>query len=173
MSRRTHDIALCSAPRGIPSVVVMNAQQLSNLTGPATQEREARPDPLVTETGLVVGLVVAATALWGVWRALGVDLTIHSGSDSDTSTVGVASVIVSTAVVAISALGLRRALRRRGLRTWTIVAVGVWLVSFLGPTQATTTEAGAALATFHLLVGAGIIGGVHWLHGARRARTAG
>jgi hypothetical protein len=151
----------------------MNTRQLSNLTGPATQEREATPEPLVTETGLVVGLVVAATALWGLWRVLGVDLTVHSGhSGSGSSTVGVASVIVSTAVIGISALGLRRALRRRGLRTWTVVAVGVWLVSFLGPTRATTADAGAALATFHLLVGAGIIAGVHWLHGQPRSSEA-
>jgi hypothetical protein len=150
----------------------MNAQHISNLTGPATQERDLSPGQSASspttaaDLVLLVALEAGAILLWVLWRALGVDLTVDTGNGS--RDVGVVGVAVTTALVTAAALGLRRLLRRRGLRAWTIVAVAVWLVSFLGPTAATTGDAGAALATFHLLVGAGIVVGVRALHGAAR-----
>jgi hypothetical protein len=146
-----------------------------DLTGPATQGRQppAYSPTTVRDVYLLVGLEVAAILLWALWRTAGVDLTVDLTADTGgTTDVGVAAVAVTTALVTTAAFGLRELLGRlrvrRGLRAWTIVATAVWLVSFLGPTAATTTDAGAALTTFHLLVGAGVIAGVRRLHAPER-----
>jgi hypothetical protein len=164
MSSRTRDIELCSTAPRIPSVVSMNTSLLSHRTGPATQERSTSHSRRRRAAAFVPGLVTAAVVLWALWRAAGVDLAVDTGSG--VRQVGPAAVAITTALVAVAALGLYRLLHRRGLRTWTVVALAAWLVSFLGPTTATTTEAGLALASLHLLVGAGVIAGVHLLHRA-------
>jgi hypothetical protein len=116
---------------------------------------------------VVVAAAVAATMLWLVARASGIDLAVHAGDGS--REVGLVSVIVTVVVVAVAAAGLLRVLDRRtthGRRTWTIVAVAVWALSFLGPLTAMTVAAGLALATMHLAVGAVVVGGL------RRTRVA-
>ena len=72
-------------------------------------------------------------------------------------------VIVTPIVVGFVAAGLLRLLERRtesALRTWTIVAVVAWALSFLGPLSATSMGAGLVLATMHLAVGAVVVGGL-------------
>jgi hypothetical protein len=128
----------------------------------------------VTESGsgeekgrLVLVAAAAATALWLVARVAGIDLAVHAGDGS--REVGLVSVIVTVVVVAIAATGLLRVLERRttnGRRTWTIIAVTVWALSFLGPMTAMTVAAGLALAAMHLTVGAVVVGGL------RRTRVA-
>jgi hypothetical protein len=128
----------------------------------------------VTESGsgeekgrLVLVAAAAATALWLMARVAGIDLAVHAGDGS--REVGLVSVIVTVVVVAIAATGLLRVLERRttnGRRTWTIIAVTVWALSFLGPMTAMTVAAGLALAAMHLTVGAVVVGGL------RRTRVA-
>jgi hypothetical protein len=128
----------------------------------------------VTESGsgeekgrLVLVAAAAATALWLMARVAGIDLAVHAGDGS--REVGLVSVIVTVVVVAIAATGLLWVLERRttnGRRTWTIIAVTVWALSFLGPMTAMTVAAGLALAAMHLTVGAVVVGGL------RRTRVA-
>jgi hypothetical protein len=116
---------------------------------------------------LVLVAAAAATALWLMARVAGIDLAVHAGDGS--REVGLVSVIVTVVVVAIAATGLLRVLERRttnGRRTWTIIAVTVWALSFLGPMTAMTVAAGLALAAMHLTVGAVVVGGL------RRTRVA-
>jgi predicted NBD/HSP70 family sugar kinase len=73
------------------------------------------------------------------------------------------SVVVTPLLVGVAATGLLRLLERRtsrALRVWTVVAMAVWAVSFLGPLSATTLGAGLVLATMHLLVGGVVVVGL-------------
>ena len=124
-------------------------------------------NPTRAEAGVAVLTAAVATAVWGVAKAAGVDLVVRSGSG--TSDINVVSVIVTALVVAIVGAALLRLLERRtanGRRTWTIVAVVVWAVSFLGPLSATRPSAGLVLACLHLLVGAVVVLGLRRTHAA-------
>ena len=102
-----------------------------------------------------------AAAVWLAAEAAGVDLAVHAGDGS--RPVGLVSVIVTVVVAALVAAGLLRVLERRtanGLRTWTIIAIVVWALSFLGPLSAMTVGAGLVLAAMHLAVGAVVVGGL-------------
>jgi hypothetical protein len=112
---------------------------------------------------LVLGLEVVALLMWAGYDAAGIDLTVRAGSG--VTTVGLGAVAVTTTVVTALAIGLRRLLGRRddGPQLWGVVAAVVWAVSFVGPLGATTAAAGLALASFHLVVGAGIFLGVRRL----------
>lgn len=121
-------------------------------------------------------LPVAATAAavaglgWACERLAGIDLLVRTGSG--TQPVNLVSVIVTSVVVTLVAGGLLRLLERRtgeALRTWTMIAGGVLLVSLAGPLGALTLDAGLALATLHCLVGAVVILG---LRRSRRGRVA-
>jgi hypothetical protein len=108
-----------------------------------------------------------AVVIWLVAKVLGVDLAVHAGDGS--RPVGLVSVIVTVVVVALAGAGLLRVLERRttnGVRTWTVIAVAVWALSFLGPLTAMTVGAGLVLASMHLVVGAVVVGGL------RRTRVA-
>lgn len=112
---------------------------------------------------LVLAAAGLATAVWLVAKAAGIDLAVHSGDGS--RPIGLVSVIVTAVVVALAAAGLLRLLERRtthGLRTWTVIAVAVWALSFVGPLTAMTLAAGLVLATMHLAVGAAVVGGLHY-----------
>ena len=118
----------------------------------------------------VLALVTTASAglAYLAWRLGGVHLTVRSGAG--TFEVGAVSVLVTTAVVSIAGLGLLRFLEgrdARALRTWTLVACLVLLVSLLGPLGATTLSSGLALLSLHLVVGTSL------LVGTRRARRCG
>jgi hypothetical protein len=116
---------------------------------------------------LIVVAAGPAAVVWLVAKAVGIDLAVHSGDGS--RPVGLVSVIATVVVVALVAGGLLRVLERRttnGLRTWTVIALSVWALSFVGPLSAMTVGAGLVLATMHLTVGAVVVGGL------RRTRVA-
>jgi len=123
------------------------------------------------EAGVAVVTAAAAAAVWAVAKAAGVDLVVRSGSG--TNDVNVVSVVVTALVVAIVGAALLRLLERRttsGRRTWTIVAIVVWAVSFLGPLSATRASAGLVLACLHLVVGSVIVLGLRRTHTADPTR---
>jgi hypothetical protein len=132
------------------------------------REEEATMNNLTrAEAGVAVLTATAATAVWALAKAAGVDLVVRSGGG--TSDINVVSVIVTALVVAIVGAALLRLLERRtthGRRTWTIVAVVVWAVSFLGPLSATRLSAGLVLACLHLFVGAVVVLGLRRTHAA-------
>ncbi|HEY1117586.1 MAG TPA: DUF6069 family protein [Acidimicrobiales bacterium] len=108
---------------------------------------------------LAAGTVAAVVCL--AVRAAGVDLTVRSGSGS--REVGLGSAVVTAVVAAAAGAGLLHVLdprTQRARRWWTIVALTVWGLSFIGPLSATSASAGATLATLHLLVGAVIVAGL-------------
>jgi hypothetical protein len=130
------------------------------------QERaEAARRAETLDLWLVVGLEMAALLLWTVYDAADIALTVRAGDG--VTTIDVAGVVVTTTLIAAAAVGLRWLLRSRanGLRTWSLVAAAIWVLSFLGPLGATTAQAGWALASFHLVVGAGCFFGVRRIHG--------
>lgn len=132
-------------------------------------ELMTRPQARVTwrdDGPVAVVAAVAAVVVWVMARVLGVDVAVRSGSGPQP--VGVVSVAITALVVAAAGAGLLRLLERRttrGLRTWTVVACVVWLVSFVGPTAGATPAAGLALAALHLVVGGVVVLGL------RRSRS--
>jgi uncharacterized membrane-anchored protein len=127
------------------------------------------PDTCSGHRGNDRTLAVTTTASAGLaylaWHAGGLELTVRNGPE-----VGLVSVLVTAAVVSIAGLGLLQFLERRdprALRTWTLVACLVLLLSLLGPLGATTLSAGLALASLHLVVGTSLV------VGARRIRRRG
>src|SRR4051794_26516891 len=126
------------------------------------------PRPSVTADG-AVALVAAGVAglIWAAARVSDLHLEVKSGSG--TTEVNLVSVVVTTLVVAIVGAGLLRLLERRttrALRVWTIVALVVWALSFLGPLSATRPSTGLVLAGRPLRVGGGV--GI----GLRRTRAS-
>lgn len=134
-----------------------------------TQQRPVgviAPRPRVAADA-AVALMAAATAVlvWACARISDVHLVVKSGFGTTDVTVG--SVIVTTLVVAAVGIGLLRLLERRtarALRVWTMVAVTVWALSFLGPLSATRPSTGLVLAGLHLLVGATLVLGLRRTH---------
>jgi len=122
--------------------------------------------PRVAADGAVALTAAAAAALvWACARISDLHLVVRSGSG--TTDVSAPSVIVTTLVVAAAGAGLLRLLERRtakALRVWTIVAVTVWGLSFLGPLSATRPSTGLVLAGVHLLVGAVVVVGLRRTH---------
>src|SRR6478609_423887 len=121
-----------------------------------TDTHPTTSDPARSRHGVDHRICLLATGLAGliylVWRAMGCDLAVRSGHE--THQVGLVSALVTAAVVSVAGLGLLRFLERRqprALRTWTIVACAVWLVSLLGPLGAADPKSGAALVSLHLI----------------------
>jgi hypothetical protein len=140
---------------------------MSNLTQTRPPQEAVRRSTIRVEACVVLVATGLAVLAWAAAKAAGLDLALHSGPG--TREVGLGSVIVTPLVVGAAAAGLLRLLERRtsrGLRIWTVTAVTVWVLSFLGPLSATTVGAGCALATLHVLVGAVVVGGL------RRTRVA-
>jgi hypothetical protein len=109
--------------------------------------------------------MLAASVAWACANAAGMDLEVHSGSG--TNEITIVPVIVTPMLATVVGVGLLRLLERRttrALRVWTIVAVAVWALSFLGPISATAPGTGFVLAGIHLLVGAVIVFGVRRTH---------
>jgi uncharacterized protein DUF6069 len=124
-----------------------------NKTHPATAFR--------ADATVVLVATVVATLGWAGAHAAGIDLFVRSGSGSREVTLG--AVVLTPLLVGLAAIRLLRTLERRtarGLRTWTIVAVVVWALSFVGPISATHLSAGLVLATLHLAVGAVVVVGL-------------
>lgn len=114
----------------------------------------------------VVAAGVAALA-WACARVAGVELVVRSRSG--TSQVNLVSVVVVSLLVAVAGAGLLMLLERRtpqGRRVWTVVAIVIWALSFVGPLSATRLSTGLVLAVLHLLVGAVVIVGLRRSHAA-------
>ena len=126
------------------------------------------PRPRSKGVGAVALVAMTAAALvWACARVAGMHLEVHSGSG--TSEVTVVPVIVVPMLATVLGVSLLRVLERRtaqALRVWTIVAVVVWAMSFLGPLSATRPSTGLVLASLHLVVGVVIVVGL------RRTRSA-
>ena len=120
------------------------------------------------DTTVVLLAAGGAAALWSVGRGAGIDLVVNSGDG--TSHVNVVSVVVTSLVVAIAGAALLGLFERRtanARRTWTIVAVAVWMVSLPGP-----LSAGLVLLSLHVLVGGVVVLGLRRTHPADRTRVA-
>jgi hypothetical protein len=123
-----------------------------------------RQDALVT-----VVAAAAAVIAWAEWtQGAGIDLVVRRGSG--TTTVDAAATVVTVLVVGAVGAGLLRLLESRtpnGLRTWTILAVVVAVLSLGGPLGATTVAAGLALTSLHAVVAVTVIVGERRLHRSR------
>ena len=140
---------------------------MNYLTQTRPPEEVVRRSTIRTDGLVVLVATGLAVLVWAAAKAAGLDLDVHSGPG--TREVGVGSVMVTPLVVGAAAVGLLRLLEgrtSRGLRIWTVTAVTVWALSFLGPLSATTIGVGCVLATLHLVVGAVVVGGL------RAARVA-
>jgi predicted permease len=107
---------------------------------------------------IIIGTVLAATAVWVLEDPiLGVNLAVKSGDS--TQHIGVVSVIVASAFVALAAWALLAWFERRMKqphRTWTVLASVIFVLSWLGPLGGVTTGAKLGLFAFHAVV-AGIL----------------
>ena len=140
---------------------------MDNLTQTRPEQEAPSATPKRADAKVVVVAAALAAVIWAAATAAGVDLEVRSGSG--TTQVALGSVIVTPLVVGAVAAALLRLLERRtksGFRTWTIVAVLAWVLSFLGPLSATSPGAGLVLATMHLAVGAVVVGGLRLARGA-------
>ncbi|MEU1733752.1 DUF6069 family protein [Streptosporangium sp. NPDC020145] len=114
---------------------------------------------------------VAALAVWILAVPVsGTRVTVRMGEE--TQTLGPVPVVVAGLVAGLAGWALLALLRRRvsrPRRTWTIVAVTVWLLSFLGPLG---SSAGGGtmlvLLLMHLVVGAVIVVGLGRAPGEER-----
>ncbi|SDK94681.1 hypothetical protein SAMN05428985_107136 [Nocardioides sp. YR527] len=112
--------------------------------------------------GVAATAAVAATAVWLLWtQAGGVELEVKSGAGSQQ--IGVGSVIVSSLIIALAGGALLRwweGRSERGTRRWTMLAVGIAVVSLITPTSALTLAAGLGLASLHVVVAVVVIAGL-------------
>jgi hypothetical protein len=115
---------------------------------------------------LLVALEVAVMLLWALWQL--VDIELQARSSTGTREITLTAIVLTTTLAVVASYALLWALRRRGLRAWTAVAVTVLLISCAGPLLAASLSASLALLGFHLLVGVGLIAGVRYLHGTGR-----
>jgi uncharacterized membrane protein len=113
--------------------------------------------------GAVAAVAAAAATATGLLcaRAGGVDLEVKSGTGSQQ--IGVASVIVSSLLIALAGGALLRwweGRSERGARRWTMLAVGIAVISLVTPTSALTLAAGLGLASLHVVVAIVVIAGL-------------
>jgi Family of unknown function (DUF6069) len=112
--------------------------------------------------GVAATAAVAATAVWLLWtQAGGVELEVKSGAGSQQ--IGVGSVILSSLLIALAGGALLRwweGRSERGTRRWTMLAVGIAVLSLITPTSALTVAAGLALVSLHVVVAVVVIAGL-------------
>jgi len=118
---------------------------------------------------VVVAAVAAAVAVWLVARLAGAALTVEQGSGGDAAHVGLVMVAAMSALAGLAGWGLLAVLERstpHARTLWTSIALGVLVISLVGPLGAGTTAGtklalvGAHLATAAVLV-AGLRRTVH------------
>jgi hypothetical protein len=114
---------------------------------------------------LVAAAICATTTWFAVHVVDGVDLTVGSGQRIDALAVALTAVVAAGAGWLALALVERRSARPR--RTWTILAIAVFVVSLLGPLGGTTAAAKGGLLALHSVVAAVVILGL-----GRTVRTA-
>lgn len=111
---------------------------------------------------IVVGAAASATIAWTFLdKVSGVDMAVKSGNS--TNHVGVAAVAIVALGVGLAGWGLLAWLERgakRPRRTWTMIAVAVFVLSLLGPLGGVDGAAKASLAALHLTVATIIIVGL-------------
>jgi hypothetical protein len=108
---------------------------------------------------VVVAAAVCATITWVVVHVLGgVDLTVKSGPAINA--VGVALTAAAAAGAGWIALVLLERRSAHPRRTWTVLAVAVFVVSLLGPLGGTTAAATGTLLALHSVVAAVVIAGL-------------
>ncbi|GGR50672.1 peptidoglycan/LPS O-acetylase OafA/YrhL [Nocardioides luteus] len=112
--------------------------------------------------GVAAASAMAATAVWLLWDAVGgVEMAVRSGTGSQQ--IGIGSVIVSSLVIAMLGGALLRwwqSRSERATRRWTLLAVGIAVVSLITPTSALSLAAGLALVSLHLVVAVVVIAGL-------------
>jgi len=112
--------------------------------------------------GVAAASAVVATVVWLLWtQAGGVDLEVKSGAGSQQ--IGIGSVIVSSLLIALAGGALLRwweGRSERGTRWWTMLAVGIAVVSLITPTSALTLAAGLGLASLHVVVAIVVVEGL-------------
>ena len=139
------------------------------MTNATVEERAVVRAPWTPDLVVVGAAAAAAGAAWVAWtQVLGVTLEAPVGGQ--VREVGLVSVLASALLVSAAGLGLLRLLEARttrGLRLWTVVAVGVALLSVGGPAGAPTAAAVAGLASLHVMVALVLVLG---LRAVRRGR---
>ncbi|TQL69878.1 hypothetical protein FB381_3799 [Nocardioides albertanoniae] len=125
-----------------------------------TRERSRVAWPRVA--AVAAAAAAAAAVTWMLWTQVGgVDLEAKTGSESQQ--IGIGAVIVSTLLIALVGGALLRWWQghaERGARRWTMLAVGIAVVSLITPTSALTVAAGLGLASLHVVVAVVVIAGL-------------
>ncbi len=122
---------------------------------------------------VVVAAVAAAVAVWLVARLAGTDLTVEQGAGGGAAHVGLVMVAAMSALAGLAGWGLLAVLERstpRARTLWDYIALGVLVISLVGPLGAGTT-AGTKLALVgaHLATAAVLVPGLR--RTAQQART--
>jgi len=106
----------------------------------------------------VAAASLVALAVWGLARALGVELTVGKGDQA--SLVGAADVLVAVLVAGLAAWLAQRLLARRGAAGWwPFVGSTALAISIIGPTWLADGAASVVLIGMHLAVGLVLIAG--------------
>ena len=101
---------------------------------------------------------LVALVIWGLARALGVELTVGKGDQA--SLVGAADVLVAVLVAGVAAWVVQRLLARRGAAGWwPFVGSTALAISIIGPTWLADGMASVVLIAMHLAVGLVLIAG--------------
>jgi hypothetical protein len=110
-------------------------------------------------TGVVLGAVVVALAIWALARLLGVELTVGKGADP--SQVGPIDVLVATVLAGLLAWAAHHLLARspRTARWWPFIGSTAIAVSLTGPNYLADGAAAVVLITMHVAVGFVLIWG--------------
>ncbi|MEV4416151.1 DUF6069 family protein [Catellatospora sp. NPDC049609] len=111
---------------------------------------------------VVAASVITSTITWLFLHELAhIELAVRNG---DTVTdVGAGPVAVTAALAALAGWGLLALLDRRAARprrTWTIIAVCVFVISLLGAAGGASPAAQGALVSLHAVVAAVVIAGL-------------
>ncbi|MPZ47972.1 MAG: hypothetical protein GEU75_01425 [Dehalococcoidia bacterium] len=118
---------------------------------------------------IIATAVAVALALWGLFAATGVELTLKEGGPADE--VGVVDVLIASIVGALGAWVAYNFLARRGwARWWPFIGSTALAISVAGPSWLADGEAALALISMHFAVAIVLISGFA-LFGAGRAAS--
>ena len=107
---------------------------------------------------IVAAAALVALVIWGLARALGVELTVGKGDQA--SRVGAADVLVTVLLAGLAAWLVQRLLARRGAAGWwPFIGSTALAISIIGPTWLADGAASVVLIGMHLAVGLVFIAG--------------